>query len=303
MKCIICGNEEKESDEHIIPEALGNKKLITKRVCEFCNNRLGSNVDSYLTNHPLVKIIRINSNLRGKKEKNIKLFGAIETDIHTGKKYDMTCGVPKIIPRLVMDSAGKMMVEAASYEEGLAYSKKTLKRKGYSDDKIEYYCGETYSIDSNQQAPEFRKDVSISIPMMDLAAIKVAYEYAHLILGDDYLEDEIAKQFRQELYHAVNSKKNVIEPDDAIMKYVVFPISGSGVAELLEEQRNSLNLSTMKVRHTLFFIKVENALYCILNLCMTDVISFAVRITENASKYSSPLPLSLVFDDGSAVTL
>ena len=69
MNCIICGYEKEESDEHIIPEALGNEKLITKRVCEYCNNRLGSNVDSYLTDHPLVKIIRINNGLKGKKRK------------------------------------------------------------------------------------------------------------------------------------------------------------------------------------------------------------------------------------------
>ena len=47
MKCIICKEEKNESDEHIIPEALGNKKLITKRVCKDCNNRLGYNVDDY----------------------------------------------------------------------------------------------------------------------------------------------------------------------------------------------------------------------------------------------------------------
>lgn len=37
-----------ESEKHIVPEALGNKKLITKRVCEKCNNRLGSNNDNLL---------------------------------------------------------------------------------------------------------------------------------------------------------------------------------------------------------------------------------------------------------------
>ena len=46
MKCIICKKEELESEEHIIPEALGNKKLITKRVCAHCNNKLGTNVDT-----------------------------------------------------------------------------------------------------------------------------------------------------------------------------------------------------------------------------------------------------------------
>ena len=42
LKCIICRQEKEKSDEHIIPEALGNKKLITQRVCEECNNKLGA---------------------------------------------------------------------------------------------------------------------------------------------------------------------------------------------------------------------------------------------------------------------
>ena len=87
MKCIICKEERNESDEHIIPEALGNKKLITKRVCKDCNNRLGYNVDDYLVNHPLVKLLRIDHNLLGKSGKKIKFLEAVETDKNTGSKY------------------------------------------------------------------------------------------------------------------------------------------------------------------------------------------------------------------------
>ena len=48
MRCIICNMEKDGSKEHIIPEAMGNSKLITYKVCEECNNRLGSKVDNYL---------------------------------------------------------------------------------------------------------------------------------------------------------------------------------------------------------------------------------------------------------------
>lgn len=52
--CIICGKAFENSNtvrslEHIIPEALENKKLITYNVCKTCNNALGAFVDSYLT--------------------------------------------------------------------------------------------------------------------------------------------------------------------------------------------------------------------------------------------------------------
>ena len=56
--CIKHNMEKDGSKEHIIPEAMGNSKLITYKVCEECNNRLGSKVDNYLTDYILTKIIR-----------------------------------------------------------------------------------------------------------------------------------------------------------------------------------------------------------------------------------------------------
>lgn len=303
MKCIICGKEEKKSVEHIIPEALGNEKLITERVCESCNNRLGANVDYYLTNHPLVKIIRINNKLTGKKGKSIKFFDGIEKDINSGTMYSMKDGHPKIMPQIISDREGKIRVEAANFEEGLAYFKKILRRKGYSDKEIESYCYDAHCLESNQLSPEFRKDVSINLALMDLAAIKIAYEYAHLIIGDDYLDDEVALLFKRELCRAVKSEKHDVNPDSELAQYVMFPISGSGLDRLLEEQRKEFTLTDMNVLHTIFFVEQDNNLYCILNLCMTDVISFAVKISGNAVRYKTKMPFSIVFEDGNAVTL
>ncbi len=303
MRCIICGKEERESLEHIIPEALGNEGLITKRVCESCNNRLGANVDYYLTDHPLVKIIRINNDMTGKKGKSVKFFDGIEKDIHSGTMYSMKNGKPKILPRIISDEEGKIRVEAANFKEGLTHFKKVLKRKGYSEKEIESYCEEAYCLESNHQPPEFRKDASINFALMGLAAIKITYEYAHFIIGDEYLDDEVASLFKHELYKAVVSEKHNVSPDDELAKYVTFPISGSGIDKLLEEQRGDFNLTNMNVRHTIFFIKQDNCLYCILNLCMTDVISFAVKITDNAERYKISMPLSIVFEDGNAATL
>lgn len=121
MICIVCHENKDESDEHIIPEALGNKKLITKRVCEDCNNKLGAKVDNYLTNHPLVKIMRSNENLHGKSGKVVKFFDGVEVDENTGLKYDMKSGTPKLLPRLTKDEEGHIQVEASTEEAGFNY--------------------------------------------------------------------------------------------------------------------------------------------------------------------------------------
>lgn len=57
-RCIFCGKSEDEfdsknmwSDEHIIPECLGNSTLKINNVCKHCNSSLGTYVDNYFVNH------------------------------------------------------------------------------------------------------------------------------------------------------------------------------------------------------------------------------------------------------------
>lgn len=304
MKCIICGKEKDESKEHIIPEALGNKQLTTNRVCQSCNEHLGSNVDYYLTDHPLVKLIRIKAGLAGKKNKKIKLLDGRERDVNTGNLYDLNSGVPKIVPRLLSDEKGHIVVEASSFTDALVYFKKKLSRKGYSKEKIDELCKGARLIGQNNSAPEFKKDASINFALMDLSAIKIAYEYAYLYLGEEYLQDPIAVLFRRELYKAVQSEKNDVSPADELAQYVVFPLFGSGLEKLLSEQREMFKESNLPIRHTVFIIRQDNSLYCILNLCMEDIISFAIKITETADLYNIiNLPYCFVYKDGSIITI
>lgn len=74
MRCIICGQDREGSKEHIIPEALGNKNFITRQVCTECNNLLGTYVDNGITDDFVVKLIRLQENIRGKGGKAVKTF-------------------------------------------------------------------------------------------------------------------------------------------------------------------------------------------------------------------------------------
>lgn len=303
MKCIICGSEKEESVEHIIPEALGNKKLIINRVCESCNSRLGTNVDSYLTNHPLVKLLRINNALVGKKGKKIKFFDGIEIDVNRGTMYRMKNNRPKIMPRIVQSKAGQTMIEASNFEEGLVYFKEKLKQKDCSDDKIESFCEDAYCLELDTQAPVFRKEISIDFSLMALSATKMAYEYAYMILGEEYLNDSVAVFLKSELYKAILSEKHKVSPDNKLAKYVLFSICGNGVDELFKVHRDEIKANAIDSRHTVFLIRQDNFLYCMLNLFMTDTISFAVKISDDAEQYNIRLPISIVFKDGSTKIL
>lgn len=304
MQCIICHKEKEKSDEHIIPEALGNKKLITRRVCEECNNKLGARVDDYLTNHPLVKIIRSGEKLTGKSGKKVNFFSSVETDEKTGIKYEMKSGIPKLMPRLLTNENGHIRIEASTKEEGVAFLKKLLKREGYSETQIDDFCKDAIAGEFNIiEPPEFKKDVIIDFSRMDIAAIKIAYEYAFEVLGEDYLNDEVAQLFSKELYSIANTEKKEINVSDSLAQYVTYPLSGSGIESLLEETRNSIKKTNTDILHTIFFIKQDGCLYCILNLCMMEIISFAVKVTNNADRYSKKLPFTLVYRDGKCITL
>lgn len=292
MRCIICREEKDESEEHIIPEALGNKKLITNRVCEECNNKLGTNVDNYLTNHPIVKLIRKNENLLGKSEKDIKFFSGVEVDEETGLKYDMKSGKPILQPRMISGSDGHIRVEAANAKVGFDYFKKVMKRKGYSDEQIDKFCEKAITGEIKLiQPPKFKKDASIDLSRLRLSAIKIAYEYAFSVLGEKYIDDDVAILFSRELKKNAYSTKKDINVSNELEKFVIFPIHGSGIENVLSEIKEKLSQTDMNVLHVIIMIKLDGCLYCILNLCMTDIISFAIKVTEKADDYEIQMPI------------
>lgn len=303
MRCIICQNDKEESVEHIIPEALGNEKLITMRVCERCNNKLGSNVDNYLTDHPLVKMIRMNNKLLGKKNNDIKFFDGVETDVNTGRKYSMKNNKPLLQARTISSENGGLKVEAVNFEDGMAYIRKILKRQGFSEEKINEMCEAAICYEGNLLSPEFKKDASIDLAKLSLAAIKIAYEYTFEMLGEKYLEDDVAKLFGKELFKAVEENKKDVKPSDELARYVTFPIHGSGMEHTLAEQREVLNRTDMEIFHTIFFVKQDNDLYCVLNLCMTDVISFVVKVTEHKDEYEYNNIITLVSKNGDSFSI
>lgn len=304
LKCIICREEKNGSIEHIIPEALENKKLITKRVCKECNNKLGTNVDNYLTDHPIVKLIRENENLYGESGKKIKFFSAIETDEETGLKYNMKNGKAILQPRMIIESNQHLRIEAANIKEGFDYFKKIMKRKGYSDKQIDKFWEDAITSEKELKSPpQFKKDATIDLSKFGLSAIKIAYEYAFSMLGEKYIDDEVAILFSRELKKNAYSKKKDINVSDELARFVTFPIHGSGIEKTLSEIKENLSNTTMDVLHIIYMIKQDGCLYCILNLCMTNIISFVIKVTEKADDYTIKLPITFIFRDGTVLNL
>lgn len=307
MKCIICREEKPESEEHIIPEALGNRRLITKRVCKECNNKLGTNVDNYLTDHLIIRIIRKNEDLPGKSRQGIKIFSGVETNKETEREYIMKNDEPVLLPKMTHENDGHIRIEAENENDCFELFKKAMKKEGLSDEEIISLWKKANIREVEPESSlKILKDAPIDLPKWKLSAIKIAYEYAFSMLGEKYIEDEVAILFSRELKKIAYSMKKDINISSEIVKFVTCQTHGNGIEELLFKIKENL---PKDVLHIIFMIKQDGCLYCILNLFvaniiannMADIMTFKIKITKNADDYKVPLPITLVLRDGTVL--
>ena len=78
-RCIICRqefNEEKLSDEHVIPDSLGGYYHIYS-VCDNCNKNLGTIIDPKLISHKIMELCRFLNGIKSRKGYLPNPFGGI----------------------------------------------------------------------------------------------------------------------------------------------------------------------------------------------------------------------------------
>ncbi len=306
--CIICGenfsNRVKPSKEHIIPEALGNEKLVTYCVCEKCNNDLGSNVDSYLTDYVLVKMIRKD---KLEKDKDLQIFDSAMTD-DKGKKYRITDQGPEIFPNVNIDKEKQHVhMEVASLEEGKKVAKGILKNKFKKNadeieeilsDPLRFIKGET----QYAKAGVFTQDAKLDLARFKLAAIKIAYEYAVEKLGERYTTDESAAKLRAYLKAGREGKREFTEDEYKIISECCHCVDS--FTEITEKTAELYrNLTGGRKMKYMVHISREGGdnLICCIRILDTNLLTFTVFLSKNASYYLNGGEgyMALVLDDNS----
>lgn len=71
---------------------------------------------------------------------------------------------------------------------------------------------------------------------------------------------------------------------------------------LLLEIKENISKAKMDVLHIIFMIKQDGCLYCIINLCMADVVSFAIKVTEKADDYKIQMPITFILETERCLT-
>ena len=291
--CIICNKKFDDvvvrSKEHIIPESLGNTKLVTFGVCKKCNNDLGRIVDSYLVNNIIFKLLR-KSKLE--KDKNIKLSEkTIFKDINDREyliKNDKLKVKPNIDISYDKDNSISIRVIASSEKECKDILTKRLRRefKFLTEKAIEDIVNNPISIIQENNLVELKYSEIVNYSKIYLGSMKIAYEYAVEKLGFSYIQDKIAKKIRNYLYMAITEKKDINDIIDELYHKIASSFNFSlSVCNDIREAYNINNFSKccnlLKIRHFICLTNRNETVHCMVRLFNEDVSTFDLLLSEN----------------------
>ncbi len=289
-KCIFCGRTEAEfidgnkwTEEHIIPESLGNETLKIYDVCKQCNSGLGTYVDKYFVDHMLVKIIRQNLGLKGQSGEVPNAFK--EGRDKNGHLVRVDLDYKPHIVQYVEQSENKLKFVAPTVEEAKKMAYKTLKRMNMTDEQIKNEFDKITNVKNAEYRPETGYDITVEFNRFYMEALKIAYEYAIYKLGNVYLEDKTAKTIKEYLYRAIKGemKKECSECPNVCM-------APEFISKILS------NVKGINCHMLFLHPDAENKLVVQVMLFLNPIFSFSVCISENATQYGivKELPIEIV---------
>ncbi|MCM1114312.1 MAG: HNH endonuclease [Clostridium sp.] len=278
-RCIFCGKTEDEFDknncwteEHIIPEALGNETLKIYNVCKVCNSKLGTYVDNYFSNNMIIKMIRQEKGLGGQS-------GIVPNAFREGKDKDGhrirldENFHPTTVPYIEQD-CDRVKIVAPSKEEAKKMVQKKLSRMNISQNVIEDVLKEVDKAERHSYQPKIQYDFVIEYNRFFMEALKIAFEYAVYKLGDEYLNDSRAIEIQQYLNNAIDGKMK--------KECKSFP----GVSLIHNEIGKILKLyKDMNFHMLMIHPAVDNKLIAEVILFVNPALSFSVIISNDAHKF------------------
>ena len=267
IKCMICGLLKDESDEHIIPKALGNEKLRTNKLCIDCNSKLGQFVDSPFVNRFDVALIRHSKKIQGQKGKvPFPLSKGTDNDGNTillDKNFK-----PRYQPNIKPTKDG-FNILGNSKDEILAMGLKRLQRTTSSEKEIESFIQRVEAQEVKNTLPSIKFESPADLNSSYIEFIKIAYEYIYDIIGDEYFNDSIAHRLRTELQKSINER----------------PINLNGLINDISESSSSTLKFIPGDHHFLLIVTNSyNKLFVSIFL-FNGIYSHNILVSNNASKY------------------
>lgn len=272
--CIICGKEKNKTEfnkEHIIPESLGNKSLYFYNLCKDCNSKLGTKVDKYLTDSFFGLIERNLNKIKSKKGIIINPFK--EGRDEEGRIIRTNDNFEPYMENRISVTDKKIQVECSDFETGKEIIRKHLLREGKSDDEIENILRKV-SYKKEKFNPILKKEFKIELGKIELAFLKIAYEYSYKLFGDDFLKDKQAMKIQNILKNAKEGK--YIKCDDIVCR-IPNPIFSS-----LKKYEELISRN-----HIIFICNDYNRLILNIILFNNEALSYSVIISYEPNIYNN----------------
>jgi hypothetical protein len=294
MRCYFCLEEKDSSVEHVFPEAIGGA-LTTDRVCRACNSFLGTKVDARLTDHPSILVKRQEFGMTTSSGKPVdafqKLFfqGTLASDPEKRIQLVADPATGVISPKMMYHAHrtqkedGATVVEitldASDIEQVRTIVQRERRRAGLDpmpENEIQALFAAIRQNIQTLEQPEVAYNLKVDVFHYQRAVCKIVYELACIWLGDSYLDDPMAKQFR-----GVILKGN----EEQISGRIQF---GGDLPPLsLWRNEPKAHIALAQQQGELFAISVR----------VFDAISAGVIVTKGARKYSPPVDGHFIFMD------
>lgn len=291
--CIICKKNKEEnefSEEHIFPEAIGNRHLVIYNVCRECNTKTLSKIDVLLTNDKLVETRRLMYKISGKRGDIPNPFqnGVLKTDPDQKIKLNFTKSdkakisfIPKV--KEDYDEKGKkyINVTVGENEENklVGIINKKLKRMGKKEKSKNEILKSKKTI---SEIPTSLHTLKIDQTNYKKAILKIAYELGFYFLGDKYILDSAGEQIRLFLNNTTTNPR----------KYNI-----NGHIDLFSPKIDTIDkclfdfLQKLKIdnRYHIAYIDFDNNTNTIsIVIKIFDVFSASIVISNNQISYTLP---------------
>jgi hypothetical protein len=207
IECIICREMRRGSKEHIIPEAIGGR-LITRKVCNTCNNNCCAKLDAALADDRVMLHARNRFKIPGYEDVVDKVLGPGEFEDGTKVVVNFDEKNEVFTPRVLggknirdNDDGTKTITwsfpEMPQPNDLLVIARKELARHGevgLSDSDV---LARISSREVAMENPSVKFQYRMDLYGRALAGLKIAYEFTAETLGDSYLSDAYADEARR----------------------------------------------------------------------------------------------------------
>jgi len=264
-ECIICREEKSDNefnDEHVIQDSIQGYYHINS-VCKNCNSKLGTAVDSTITNHKFSEFQRLLLNIKGKKGKIPNPFGGTHVlkddpnqkiQLRVDKEGKLKPYILPSIPDLKSASFGDSFTVVVDKDDENKIDKiidKIAKRNGIPRENIKLFRQEV-----KKEKPEIKIDLGIDISNFKMGLLKIAYEFCVDSIPE-YYNDEKAILI-SEILKGVNFSK--LENSDLFIGSGFENIIPHNISQIIDtkERNHYLILFSVKKYGLICFIKLFN---------------------------------------------